>query len=227
MSTTGTVSRSQETTPFDEELIPRYTLLERGNHWFGALAYIYCLATGLGFWSPYLYWLTAIVGGGAVARAWHPWSGLLFTASYFLMSVHWIKDMAVDSDDRVWAEKIDSYIKNDDDALPPVGRFNWGQKLFFWGMVYSTILLVLSGAVLWYTEAVPWSFHIVRYVAILVHASVALITIGLFLIHVYMSTILELGSFGCMIHGTCTRAWAWTFHRKWYYQVTGRPQSKE
>jgi cytochrome b subunit of formate dehydrogenase len=60
-----------------------------------------------------------------------------------------------------------------------------------------------------------------RYAAILVHASVALITIGLFLIHVYMSAVLEEGSFGSMISGYVTRAWAWTFHRTWYYQITG------
>ena len=40
-----------------------------------------------------------------------------------------------------------SIFKNDDDKLPPVGRFNWGQKLFFWGMIYSIILLLLSGVV--------------------------------------------------------------------------------
>ena len=66
-----------------------------------------------------------------------------------------------------------------------------------------------------------------RYIAILVHASVALITIGLFLIHVYMSTFLEEGSLGSMVQGTVTRAWAWTFHRKWYDQVTGRSPRKE
>ena len=66
-----------------------------------------------------------------------------------------------------------------------------------------------------------------RYAAILIHASVALITIGLFLIHVYMSAILEEGSFGSMIHGYVTRAWAWTFHRTWYYEVTGRSRPKQ
>ena len=50
--------------------------------------------------------------------------------------------------------------------------------------------------------------------------------IGLFLIHVYMSTILEEGSFGSMIHGYVTRAWAWTFHRTWYYEVTGKTPPK-
>ena len=34
-----------------------------------------------------------------------------------------------------------------------------------------------------------------------------------------MSTIMEEGSFGSMVHGTVTRAWAWTFHRKWYDRI--------
>ena len=227
MSTTDTTPRVRTTTAFDQEPIPRYSMVERINHWFGAITYTYCLMTGLAFWTPYLYWMAAIVGGGATARFWHPWFGIFFTVSQFLMFLHWSGDMEVDNDDRVWADNIQAYIENEDDKLPPVGRFNWGQKLYFWGMVGSTILLLLSGFVLWYVEAVAWNIHILRYVAILVHASVALITIGLFLIHVYMSTVLEEGSFGSMIHGTVTRAWAWTFHRKWYYKVTGRARPAE
>jgi formate dehydrogenase subunit gamma len=227
MSTTDTVRRAQTTDSFDEELIQRYSMAERVNHWLGAFTYTYCLITGLAFWTPTLYWLTAIVGGGPSARFWHPIVGLLFTASLLVTFVQWRRDMVIDNDDRVWADRIEFYIENEDDKLPPVGRFNWGQKLFFWGMTYSIILLVLSGVGLWFIESIPWSLHIVRYAAILVHVSVALITIGLFLIHVYMSTVLEEGSLGSMIHGTVTRAWAWTFHRKWYYELTGRPRSKE
>jgi formate dehydrogenase subunit gamma len=135
--------------------------------------------------------------------------------------------MQIDDSDRAWAKAIPDYIQNEDEKLPPVGRFNFGQKLFFWGMVYSLILLLLSGGVLWYTETLPWSLRFFRYAAVLVHASVAMITIGLFLIHVYMSTILEEGSFGSMVHGTVTRAWAWTFHRTWYYEVTGRSRPRQ
>jgi formate dehydrogenase subunit gamma len=227
MSTTDTFRRRQAATDFDEQLIPRYSLVERLNHWFGALTYSYCLLTGLAFWTPYLFWMAAVVGGGPTARFWHPWFGIFFTVSQFLMFMHWSTDMEIDSDDRAWAGNIKYYIENDDDKLPPVGRFNWGQKLYFWGMVFSTILLLLSGFVLWYVAEVPWKFHMLRYIAILVHSSVALITIGLFLIHVYMSTLLELGSFGTMIHGTATRAWSWTFHRKWYYEVTGQSRPKQ
>ena len=59
--TTDAVSRSSAAHQ-DEEKIVRYTLTERVNHWIGALSYIYLLMTGLAFWSPYLYWLAAVVG---------------------------------------------------------------------------------------------------------------------------------------------------------------------
>jgi formate dehydrogenase subunit gamma len=211
----------------NEELVPRYTFGERVNHWIGALSYTYLLITGLAFWSPYLYWLAAIVGGAATARFWHPWAGLIFTASLFWTFKEWHRDMQIDDGDRAWAKAMPHYIENDDDKLPPVGRFNFGQKLFFWGILYGTILMLLSGVVLWYTETLPWSLRYLRYAAILIHASVALITIGLFLIHVYMSAILEEGSFGSMIHGYVTRAWAWTFHRLWYEKIQGESASRK
>jgi formate dehydrogenase subunit gamma len=207
--------------------IVRYTLGERVNHWLGALSYTYLLMTGLAFWSPYLYWLAAVVGGGPAARFWHPWFGLIFTASLFWTFKEWHGDMEIDAADRAWGRAIPEYVKNEDDKLPPVGRFNFGQKLFFWGIFYGVIVLLLSGVALWYTETLPWSLRFVRYAAILIHASVALITIGLFLIHVYMSAILEEGSFGSMIHGYVTTAWAWTFHRSWYHQVIGKTRARE
>jgi formate dehydrogenase subunit gamma len=223
--TTNAISRPGVNHP--DEMVPRYTLAERVNHWIGALTYIYLLMTGLAFWSPYLYWLAAIVGGGPVARAWHPWVGLIFTASLFWAFKEWYRDMRIDDSDRAWAKALPYYIKNEDDNLPPAGRFNYGQKLFFWAMIYSVILLLLSGIGLWYTDALPWSWRFVRYAAVLVHAGVAMITIGLFLIHVYMSAILEEGSFGSMIHGYVSRAWAWTFHRSWYEQVSGGSRRRQ
>jgi formate dehydrogenase subunit gamma len=216
--TTDAVSRSSAA--HNDEMIPRYSFAERANHWIGALTYTYLLMTGLAFWSPYLYWLAAVVGGGPVARSWHPWVGLIFAASVFWTFKEWRRDMQMDESDRAWAKAIPYYIENEDDKLPPVGRFNYGQKLFFWGIFYGVILLLVSGIALWYTEALPWSLRFVRYAAILIHASVALITIGLFLIHVYMSAILEEGSLTSMIHGKVTSAWAWTFHRSWYDQVS-------
>src|ERR1700684_1754077 len=92
--TTDAVSRSNAADR-NADTIVRYTLGERVNHWLGALSYTYLLMTGLAFWSPYLYWLAAVVGGGPAARFWHPWFGLFFSASLFWSFQQWRRDMEV------------------------------------------------------------------------------------------------------------------------------------
>ncbi|HUD99485.1 MAG TPA: cytochrome b/b6 domain-containing protein [Bryobacteraceae bacterium] len=68
--------------------------------------------------------------------------------------------------------------------LPPIDRFNYGQKLYFWLIFYGAILLLVSGIGLWFVESIPWSLRWLRYLAAAVHVGAALITIGGFIIHV-------------------------------------------
>ena len=178
--------------------ILRYTLSERVNHWISGASYVYCLITGLAFWSPYMYWMAAIVGGGPTARFWHPWFGLVFTISTIVMFNMWRRDMAVTQADLAWKKAMPHYIRNEDEQLPPVGRFNYGQKIFFWVMFYGAILLLLSGLGLWFVESIPWWL---RYLSIVIHVGAALVTIGGFIIHVYMGTAMVRGGFTSIIRG--------------------------
>lgn len=207
--------------------ILRYTLAERVNHWIAGLSYVYLLVTGLAFWSPYLFWMALLVGGGATARFWHPWVGLLFTASVAWMRKIWRGDMQITEADRAWRLSIRSYIRNEDEHLPPVGRFNMGQKQFFWLMYLGGILLLLSGLVLWLTDWIPWSLRFLRYLAVFVHVVAALATIGGFIIHVYMGTAVVRGGFTSIIRGEVSPAWAKTHHRLWYDRVTGQASKKK
>src|SRR5258708_30684126 len=85
---------------------------------------------------------------------------------------------------RRWIRAVRYYIENRDDQLPPAERFNAGQKQFYWGMFWGAIVLLLSGLVLWFPELMPAGLHWLRGVAILTHEIAALVTIGLFIIHV-------------------------------------------
>jgi formate dehydrogenase subunit gamma len=209
------------------ERIVRYTLVERINHWIAALAYSYCLLTGLAFWSPYLFWLSIVVGGGPTARFWHPWFGLAFTVSIFFMHRMWDRDMQITDADRAWKKAMKAYVENDDEKLPPEGRFNYGQKLFFWLMFYGIILLLISGIGLWFVEDIPWSLRWLRYLSVTIHVTAALATIGGFIIHVYMGTAMVRGGFTSIVRGEVIAAWAKTHHRLWYEQVTKeRPTQK-
>jgi formate dehydrogenase subunit gamma len=201
--------------------ILRYTFAERVHHWAGSLFYIYCLLTGLAFWSPYMYWMAALVGGGPTARFWHPWFGVAFTISMVWMYWMWQRDMQITAADRRWAESMEYYIKNEDEKLPPVGRFNYGQKLFFWLMFFGVLLLLISGIGLWFVEDIPWSLRWLRYISVTVHVIAALATIGGFIIHVYMGTAMVRGGFTSIIRGEVSTLWAKTHHRLWYEQVTG------
>jgi formate dehydrogenase subunit gamma len=226
MSATRVISRPQAVGGTGDRIL-RYTLGERVNHWIAGLSYIYLLITGLAFWSPYMFWLAILVGGGPTARSWHPWIGLLFVASVLWMYKIWRRDMVVTEADRAWQGAIRHYIRNEDEDLPPIGRFNYGQKLFFWLMFYGVILLLLSGLVLWFTESIPWSLRWLRYLAIAVHIIAALATIGGFIIHVYMGTAMVRGGFNSIIRGEVSAAWAKMHHRLWYNQVAGESPIKK
>jgi len=205
----------------------RYTLNERIIHWVAGLTYVYQLLTGLAFYSPNLFWIAILLGSGPTSRFWHPWIGLLFTAALFWMFEIWWQDMRITDADRAWAKAMPHYIRNEDEDLPPIDRFNVGQKYFFWVMLWAGILMLLSGLLLWFPERVPWGLRFLRYAAILVHVSAALVSIGAFIIHVYMGTAMVRGGFTSIIRGEVTPAWAKMHHRLWYNRITGTAPARK
>ncbi len=206
--------------------IMRYTLAERVIHWIAGLAYVYVLLTGLAFYSPHLYWIAILLGGAPTSRYWHPWIGVVFAAVLFRMLRMWLEDMRITAPDRAWAKSMSHYIRNEDEDLPPIDRFNVGQKYFFWVMLYAGIVLLVSGAILWFPEKIPWSLRSLRYAAVLLHVSAALISIGAFIIHVYMGTAMVRGGFTSIIRGEVSPAWAKMHHRLWYNRITGAPAAR-
>jgi formate dehydrogenase subunit gamma len=191
----------------------RYNFKERITHWVAAISYLYLLLTGLAFWSPWCFWLALMLGGGQVSRMLHPWAGLIFALCH----------MKVDENDKTWFKSVGYYVQNEDEKMPPAGRYNGGQKSLFWGFVVCMVLLLLSGLVLWFPENIPWSWRYLRYVAVLVHASSALLTIGLFLLHVYMGVFAERGALDSMVHGDVSMNFVRRYHPRWYEEITEQP----
>lgn len=203
----------------------RYTFQERVMHWVTALAYTYCMATGLAFYTPYLFWIAVVLGGGPASRFWHPIVGLGFVAAAVWMHAVWRRDMDFTETDRRWLSRVNDYATNQDQLLPLQERFNAGQKLYYWLMFYGAILLVLSGIFLWFPEYISFPLAWIRSTMILLHEIAALITIGGFIVHVYMSVFLVPGSMTAMTEGFVSRGWARTHHRLWYIRVTGGDRS--
>ncbi|HTG75232.1 MAG TPA: formate dehydrogenase subunit gamma [Terriglobia bacterium] len=194
----------------------RFTLAERLVHWLVALSFLYAALTGLSLWSPRLYWLASVFGGGVTVRGWHPLGGLLFVLVFSAMFVSWKRQMRLDSDDRRWLRMAHRYAAHDYAALPEAGRFNGGQKSLFWLQSVNGVLLLLSGIVLWWPESMA---RPLREAAVLVHPISGILAIAGLIVHIYMGTAATPGAFRGMAQGWVKPGWAASHHAKWYRET--------
>jgi formate dehydrogenase subunit gamma len=197
----------------------RFTAPERTVHWMTALSFLYAAFTGLSLWSPSLFWLSSLFGGGEAVRRWHPWGGVTFAIALGLMFRSWAKDMRLDSDDREWLRQAHRYAVHDEKGLPEAGRFNAGQKTLFWVQSLAALLLFASGVVLFWPDAMPRGL---RLTAVLVHPSAAVVAIAGILLHIYMGTAAVPGALRGMIQGSVPEAWARAHHPRWYRETVKR-----
>jgi formate dehydrogenase subunit gamma len=215
------VTHSDQILPHGRVL--RYAFHERAWHWVAALSYLYLLLSGLAFWSPWLFWIATYLGGGQIARTYHPWFGVAFAIGVCAMYVMWSKQMGVTDVDRAWFQSVGYYIQNEDEKMPPAGRYNAGQKSLFWGFVICGALLLVTGIFMWIPQYFAWHSVLAMRIATIIHVSAALLTIGLFLIHVYMGVFAERGAFGSVIRGDVSLTFARRYHPAWYEEITGQP----
>jgi formate dehydrogenase subunit gamma len=195
-----------------EEGILRYSMAERLLHWFVALTFIYLLLTGFALGYPRMAWLYDILGGGQTVRFLHPIVGVGFTVGVLLMFVIWLRDMIFDAKDREWTRDLRNYVREGHSRVD-VERFNAGQKGYFWFAILTGVLLLVSGLPLWFPALMSAGWN---QSARFLHHVLFLLTVGGFIIHVYMSTMMLPGTVPGMTTGRVTRAWAAWHHPSWY-----------
>ncbi|MFQ5956323.1 MAG: formate dehydrogenase subunit gamma [Candidatus Brocadiales bacterium] len=196
--------------------IERFSLRERLVHWTVALSFIYLLLSGLALYSPRLYWISSILGGGTTASVWHPYAGAVFFIALTIMFYSWVRCMLLFPEDWQWLANIWSYITHSGKKLPEIGRFNPGQKILFWLMVSVGFLLLVSGVPLWFPEKFSWN---TRLASIFVHEVASIAAIGGIIGHLYMGTLAVPGSLGAMTRGRVTHEWARAHHPRWYRRL--------
>ena len=199
-------------------MIDRYTSGERILHWVTAITFFLLAASGLAFFHPSMFWLTGLLGGGTWARILHPFIGVVMFIAFILMAVKFWHHNVLSGNDRKWLGQIGDVIANRDDRVPPIGRYNPGQKILFWLLLASMVVLLVSGIALWRPYFAPsFSIGTIRFGA-LMHALSGLLLILLIVVHVYSSFWVK-GSTEGMLSGKVSRAWAKAHHPKWYEEV--------
>jgi formate dehydrogenase subunit gamma len=201
------------------QLIQRYTAPERANHWVVAVSFILLTLSGLALFQPEFFVLSYVLGGGTWSRILHPFIGVLLALSFGRSALRYWNDNKITEADRQWMKRIFDVIRNRDQGLPEIGKYNIGQKYLFWTWVVTILLLFVSGVVMWQPYFTPYFTVGVVRVAVLVHAFSAVVAILGLIVHVYSGVLWVRGSLRAMTQGTVTAAWAKEHHPAWYRSV--------
>src|SRR5688500_14447725 len=203
------------------QLIHRFSTVEQVTHWTVAISFVVLGLSGLiMFFGKHVLlpitgytlfaWLTAL------AKNLHNFVGPFFIVAVTIFIVLFIRDNLPRAYDLKWFARSWAYITGKEHV--PSGRFNAGEKAWFWfGVLGLSVVVAWSGLILLFPN-----FDQTRAVmqeAWIWHAVAALIYIALSLGHIYLGTLGVEGAYQAMRTGYVDEVWAKEHHEIWYNEV--------
>lgn len=201
-------------------LLKRYDDATRINHWFVAMLFLFAGLSGMALFHPSLFFLTGLFGGGQWDRTLHPYFGVLMVVGFAVLFLQVWRENVWKPVDGQWLKHLGEMAGGNKSNMPPVGKYNAGQKLVFWAFGVSLLVLLVTGFMFWR----PWFagfFPIsLRRVAVTLHAASAFVLVMSVIVHVYAAIWVK-GTMQAMMRGTVTTAWARQNHPLWHREKTG------
>jgi formate dehydrogenase subunit gamma len=205
--------------------VDRYTTAARINHWITAACLVLLALSGLALFHPSLFFLTALFGGGEFTRIVHPWIGVVMLISFAGLFLRFWRLNLWHRSDSEWIGRPREVLAGDEEKLPEVGKYNAGQKLYFWLMSVLIVVLFVSGIATWQQYFGDRFTIDQKRIAVLVHSVAAIVAICVWIVHVY-AAIWVRGTISAMTRGRVTGGWAWRHHRRWLRElVSGKPET--
>ncbi|HSS28375.1 MAG TPA: formate dehydrogenase subunit gamma [Usitatibacter sp.] len=201
-------------------LIERFNAVERTSHWTMAICFVFLALTGaFMLWGKYLVlpWL-GYKGFAYTTIAFkniHNFVGPLFIFSLAVSFLIFVKDNLWHARDTKWMLHIRGMFNHTE---VPSGKFNGGEKLWFWGgLVLLGAFVSVTGLILDFPN---WNQgrEAMQY-ANLIHAIAAVCFIAGSFLHVYIGTIGMEGAYQAMRRGHVDEEWAREHHLLWYEDV--------
>jgi formate dehydrogenase subunit gamma len=199
-----------------------FSLFKRGIHAIAAIAFIVLIPTGL------MMVFGKYLGGGALvesARHLHGVATILFSISVVPMFLFWLKDMLPTVDDIKWIFILGGYLSKEIKEIP-AGKFNAGQKMWFWIATLGGIVMIITGAFMYLQDfdfGIAKAFGLSQIdllrVSAIVHNVLAFAIIALFFTHVYMAAIAIKGAIASMITGYKEEEEIKYLHSSWYKKL--------
>ena len=202
-------------------LIERFNAVERAAHWTMAISFVILAVTGLViFFGKHLIlpWLgyTAFSWLTVVSKNLHNFVGPLFMFALVVSFLIFVKDNIPEGRDFTWLMKLGGLFGKGGEV--PSGRFNGGEKLWFWGgMVILGTLVSVTGVILDFPNWNQTREAMIQ--ANTLHIIGAVLFIAGAFGHIYMGTIGVEGAYRSMRDGYVDETWAREHHSIWYDEV--------
>ncbi len=194
----------------------RYLPAQRWIHWMGATGFVLLLVTGLILEWPPLAGLAA--GGGS--RLLHRAGAvmyILWPIAYAALNPQALWHVIVESltygpDEWEWFKRMPGYFVGRAHRMPPQGRVNAGQKLHHLGVGGASLVVAVTGLVLWLGKGQLGAGGLA--VTAMVHDLSMLVLTVLFVGHVYFTFLY--GALPAMLTGYVSESYARLEHSKWF-----------
>ena len=202
-------------------LVPRYNAVERSTHWVLAISFVVATLSGLALFHPAFWFLSSLLGGGVWSKTLHPWAGLVMSVAFVPMALWYWRDNLLRDYDFAWLKRLPDVLLNKGGDLPEIDKYNAGQKLLFWSIIGSLLVLLASGFVLWFDTDLKLPIALVR-ISGAAHMLAAFVLFMGMIVHIYSAVFWIRGSMRAMLRGQVKTGWAKHHHPLWYRRVTGQ-----
>ncbi|MBN2225857.1 MAG: formate dehydrogenase subunit gamma [candidate division Zixibacteria bacterium] len=191
--------------------VKRFSLYERGIHLFRLLSFVLLTITGLILAFNWSDWQQLLFRSPQQLLWVHIVAGIVFILTTILGIFAWFRDAIFASYDKVWVQRIGGYLGHKGHV--PSGRFNAGQKMFFWYTAIFGLLMSATGLILIFK---PWFSLSVICMTSTIHNLVGFFLIAGVLSHAYLGTVANPGTWRVLVDGYVTYDWAHHHHPNWY-----------
>lgn len=200
--------------------IQRFTNWERWVHWSAAVSFSVLAISGLimlfgkNILLPVIGY-TLFSWLAAISKNMHNFLGPLFVVSVLVLVVTFIRDNFPKSYDLKWVLSLGGLIGG---GHPPSGKFNGGEKIWFWGGALVMGMSVgLSGLVLDFPnfDQTRSTMQLANIVHLIAATLFMLGTMG----HIYLGTLGVAGAYDGMRTGQVDETWAKQHHPYWYEDI--------
>jgi formate dehydrogenase subunit gamma len=202
-------------------LIRRFSSVDQVVHWTVAISFCILGLSGLImlFGKHVLlpiFGYTLFAWLAALSKNLHNFVAPIFMVSVAIFAILFVRHNLPRVYDIVWFRNALGYVTGKKHV--PSGKFNAGEKVWFWGgVVVLSIVVSWSGLILLFPN-----FDQTRAVmqdAWIWHAVAAILYIGMSLGHIYLGTLGVEGAYQAMRTGYVDEVWAKEHHEYWYNDV--------